>query len=67
MKFLNELLLKAGVNSLFFTCDNNYPNNQDHGSIPGMLKAANFWGDPDKQLTALKTLQPDRSVLCQRT
>ena len=67
MKFLNELWVKAGVNSVFFTCDNNIPNHQDHGSIPGMLKSANFWSDPDKQLTALKTLQPDKSVSCQRT
>lgn len=60
MKFLNETWTNLEINSLYYTCDNGLNDHKDHGSLNGTLMAANFYNDPETELNALKSMQPNR-------
>ena len=64
MKFLNDTWTKdIGINSLYFTCDNDILGHKDHGSLDGVLMVVNLYGNGTDQLNTLKSMQPNRSLI----
>lgn len=63
MQFLKDTLIKDGINSLFYTCDNAFKDHKDTGSLNGTLMTANFVTDVAAHLNGLKSLQPNRYAI----
>jgi beta-galactosidase len=56
------MYLINGMNtSLLFTSDGSW--NLEKGSLPGLLKAANFQSNPEQNLNDLLSFQPDKPVM----
>lgn len=58
LEFIQESYLSHGVDSLLFTSDGSY--NGEKGSLPGLLKTANFQFNPESNLNDLLKFQPDK-------
>ncbi|OXA43814.1 beta-galactosidase-1-like protein 2 isoform X2 [Folsomia candida] len=58
LEFIRQTYLNHGINSLLFTSDGSY--NGVKGSLPGLLKTANFQFKPESNLDDLLRFQPDK-------
>jgi beta-galactosidase len=61
VEFVRQTYLDNGIDSLLFTSDGAW--NGDIGSLPGLLKTANFGGDAKTSLDDLLSFQPDTHVM----
>ncbi|MFF1418142.1 beta-galactosidase family protein [Streptomyces sp. NPDC058280] len=59
---LVTLLREGGVDVPLFTSDQ--PGDLEDGSVPGVLKTANFGGNVARNLSALRSRQPDGPLMC---
>ncbi|OXA63022.1 Beta-galactosidase-1-like protein 2 [Folsomia candida] len=62
LEFLQQTYWDNGIDSLLFTSDGAW--NGDKGSLPGVLKTANFGGDAETSFNDLLAFQPDKPVMC---
>jgi len=62
LEWIQELYIQNGLNeSLFFTSDGAWFG--DKGSLPGVLKTANFQSDPEQNFKDLLSFQPDKPLM----
>ncbi|XP_046388675.1 beta-galactosidase-1-like protein 2 isoform X2 [Ischnura elegans] len=62
LEFVKQSYIENGLIGLFVTCDTPAFVG-DTGSLPEVLQTATFNKNPEKQLEALKKLQPDRPLM----
>lgn len=58
LEFVRDVYFANGIDSLLFTSDGAW--NGDKGSLPDLLKTANFGGDAETSLNDLLSFQPDK-------
>ena len=64
LSWLEALLHREGVNCLLFTSDGWLRSMQNCGSLPHLLKTANFGSRPEEGIRGLRAVQPQGPDLC---
>ncbi|XP_035701209.1 beta-galactosidase-1-like protein 2 isoform X2 [Folsomia candida] len=62
LEFLRQTYWDNGIDSLLFTSDGSW--NGEKGSLPGVLKTANFGSGAESNFDDLLSFQPDKPVMC---
>lgn len=60
---LKEIMEKNGVKELMYTSDG-ISSHGTLGSVPGVLRTANFASNPKREFEALLKTQPDKALMC---
>jgi len=64
LQWLNQLMLELGVQCLLFTSDGATRSMLTHGSLPSVLKTANFGSRAAEEFATLRQYQPRGPLMC---